>query len=171
MKEVDRAYAQKVTTLGPERLRAIEKQILLSVVDMRWREHLGQLDHLRSVIHLRGYAQRDPLNEFKSEAFTMFDRMLSELRSSVTRSLMRLSLGTPEEAAPQPPGNLVEIHQNPETGENEMEAPQTLPPPSSGFDRNDPRTWGKIHRNAPCPCGSGQKYKYCHGNAASTAQA
>jgi preprotein translocase subunit SecA len=85
IREVDQAYAQKAAMLGAERLRAVEKQVLLSVVDMRWREHLSFLDHLRSVIHLRGYAQRDPLNEFKTEAFTLFERMLLDLRTTVTR--------------------------------------------------------------------------------------
>ncbi|MBI1251240.1 MAG: preprotein translocase subunit SecA [Alphaproteobacteria bacterium] len=163
LKEADRGYAAKAATLGPERLRAIEKQILLSVVDMRWREHLSLLDHLRSVIHLRGYAQRDPLNEFKTEAFTLFERMLLDLRTSVTRMLMRLQIGAPEQdVAPQQPTQLHEIHRDPVTGENEMD--DAPPPPSQGFDRADPRTWGKISRNAPCPCGSGKKYKQCHGD-------
>jgi preprotein translocase subunit SecA len=163
IKEVDRGYASKAAMLGPERLRAIEKQILLSVVDMRWREHLSLLDHLRSVIHLRGYAQRDPLNEFKTEAFTLFERMLLDLRTSVTRMLMRLQIGQAEgQPAAQAPAQMVEIHRDPVTGENEME--DEAAPPAAGFDRNDPRTWGKVSRNAPCPCGSGKKYKQCHGD-------
>ncbi|MBL8543122.1 MAG: preprotein translocase subunit SecA, partial [Hyphomonadaceae bacterium] len=109
---VDQAYAQKAALLGPERLRAVEKQVLLSVVDMRWREHLSLLDHLRSVIHLRGYAQRDPLNEFKTEAFTLFERMLLDLRTTVTRMLLRLQIGQAEEAQrPLAPPTMFEIHQ------------------------------------------------------------
>jgi preprotein translocase subunit SecA len=158
--------------LGAERLRAVEKQVLLSVVDMRWREHLSLLDHLRSVIHLRGYAQRDPLNEFKTEAFTLFERMLLDLRTTVTRMLLKLQIGQADEQIPQPrlPAQTYEIHQNPDTGENEMAARGELPPLApEGFDREDPRTWGKVSRNAPCPCGSGKKFKYCHGAEALSA--
>ncbi len=166
-REVDQAYAQKAVMLGPERLRAVEKQVLLSVVDMRWREHLSFLDHLRSVIHLRGYAQRDPLNEFKTEAFTLFERMLLDLRTTITRMLLRLQIGQAEEQLPKPqvPVHTYEIHQNPDTGENEMarsDAPSLAP---DGFDRHNQATWGKVSRNAPCPCGSGKKFKYCHGTA------
>jgi preprotein translocase subunit SecA len=170
-REVDHAYAQKAAMLGPERLRAVEKQVLLSVVDMRWREHLSLLDHLRSVIHLRGYAQRDPLNEFKTEAFSLFERMLLDLRTTVTRMLLTLQIGQADEQMQQPrPIQTFEIHQNPDTGENEMarDAPPLAP---DGFNREDPRTWGKVSRNAPCPCGSGKKYKYCHGAEAKLASA
>ncbi len=172
IREVDQAYAQKAAALGAERLRAVEKQVLLSVVDMRWREHLSFLDHLRSVIHLRGYAQRDPLNEFKTEAFTLFERMLLVLRTTVTRMLLKLQIGQADEQIPQPrtPAQTYEIHQNPDTGENEMAARGEIPPLApDGFDREDPRTWGKVSRNAPCPCGSGKKFKYCHGAEAMSA--
>ncbi len=167
-REVDHAYAQKAAALGAERLRAVEKQVLLSVVDMRWREHLSLLDHLRSVIHLRGYAQRDPLNEFKTEAFSLFERMLLDLRTTVTRMLLRLQIGQAEEQLPRPiaPARTYEIHQNPDTGENEMALPGDIPPLApEGFDRHKPSTWGKVSRNSPCPCGSGKKFKYCHGAA------
>jgi preprotein translocase subunit SecA len=167
-REVDQAYAQKAAQLGPERLRAVEKQVLLSVVDMRWREHLSLLDHLRSVIHLRGYAQRDPLNEFKTEAFTLFERMLLDLRTTITRMLLRLQIGQAEQVAQTPlaPPKTFEIHQNPDTGENEMALrDESHPLAPDGFDRHDPTTWGKVSRNAPCPCGSGKKFKYCHGQA------
>ncbi len=162
IKSVDRAYAGKAATLGAERMRWIEKQVLLQMVDMRWREHLSHLDHLRSVIHLRGYGQRDPLNEFKTEAFTLFERMLFDLRTQVTKSLMRLQIDAqPEEL--RPPGEVVEVHVDPLTGENEMDEPAPLP---VGFDARDPRTWGKVSRNAACPCGSGKKFKHCHGDVA-----
>jgi preprotein translocase subunit SecA len=165
IREIDSAYAQKAALLGPERLRAVEKQVLLSVVDMRWREHLSILDHLRSVIHLRGYAQRDPLNEFKTEAFTLFERMLLDLRTTVTRMLMRLQVGQAGEEAPRPvlPEQMIEVHRDPITGENEVEQQAALALLPDGFDRHDQRTWGKVSRNAPCPCGSGKKYKHCHG--------
>jgi preprotein translocase subunit SecA len=171
-RDVDQAYAQKAAMLGPERLRAVEKQVLLSVVDMRWREHLSFLDHLRSVIHLRGYAQRDPLNEFKTEAFTLFERMLLDLRTTITRMLLRLQIGQAEEQLPKPqlPAQTFEIHQNPDTGENEMARRDDAPPLApDDFDRHNPSTWGKVSRNAPCPCGSGKKFKYCHGQEAATA--
>ncbi len=170
-REVDQAYAQKAAMLGPERLRAVEKQVLLSVVDMRWREHLSFLDHLRSVIHLRGYAQRDPLNEFKTEAFTLFERMLLDLRTTITRMLLRLQIGQADEAAlaPRAPAQTYEIHQNPDTGENEMAQRDAPPLAPDGFNRDDPATWGKVSRNAPCPCGSGKKFKYCHGAEAASA--
>ncbi|MET0546655.1 MAG: preprotein translocase subunit SecA, partial [Caulobacterales bacterium] len=116
----DRAAAEKAAVLGPERMRWIEKQVLLQIIDARWREHLAHLDHLRSVIHLRGYAQRDPLNEFKTEAFALFESMLSELRTSVTQTLMRLRI----EAEPEPleaPQQITATHIDPLTGENEFE--------------------------------------------------
>jgi preprotein translocase subunit SecA len=177
-KEIDRAYAGKAAALGGERMRWIEKQVLLQVLDLRWREHLSQLDHLRSVIHLRGYAQRDPLNEFKSEAFTLFERMLTDLRTTVTRSLMRLQVDAPveEEIGELAPPPMTETHIDPATGENEM-APVVVTAPRPGtlqaappaFDQADPATWGKIARNAPCPCGSGKKFKHCHGDVGAAA--
>jgi preprotein translocase subunit SecA len=162
---IDGAYASKAAALGPERMRWIEKQVLLQIVDMRWREHLGQLDHLRSVIHLRSYGQRDPLNEFKSEAFQLFERLLFDLRTQVTRSLMRLQIeGQPEAAAAPvaaPPKAMIETHIDPATGENEMALADS---PNQPFNAKDPRTWGKVSRNDACPCGSGKKYKHCHGS-------
>jgi preprotein translocase subunit SecA len=164
IKEVDNLYARKAMALGPERMRWIEKQVLLQILDLRWREHLSQLDHLRSVIHLRGYAQRDPLNEYKNEAFTLFDRMLTELRTAVTRSLMRLQVeGEPEIQEAHPPERMVETHLDPRTGVNEMDEPAPTPLQSRQFDRRDPTTWGKVARNDACPCGSGKKFKHCHG--------
>ena len=121
---------------------------------------------------MRGYAQRDPLNEFKTEAFTLFERMLLDLRTTVTRMLLKLQIGQADEQIPQPrlPVQTYEIHQNPDTGENEMATRADVPPLApDGFDRDDPGTWGKVSRNAPCPCGSGKKFKYCHGGEALSA--
>jgi preprotein translocase subunit SecA len=183
-KDIDRTYAAKAAALGPERMRWIEKQVLLQVLDVRWREHLSHLDHLRSVIHLRGYAQRDPLNEYKSEAFALFERMLFDLRTTVTRQLMLLQIEAPEEQAPAPapPTQMVEVHADPRTGANEMAPDAGVVAPAAGaipaasamrgppgFDQSNPATWGKISRNAPCPCGSGKKYKHCHGDVAGAA--
>jgi len=172
--EVERLYDAKLRVLGPERMRWIEKQVLLQVLDARWREHLGQLDHLRSVIHLRGYAQRDPLNEFKTEAFALFSRMLLDLRTSVTRSLMRLQVEAPAPAAPPPvgPAALVETHLDPATGENEMDVVHVrATPPSRAGQQPEGGEWGRISRNALCPCGSGKKYKHCHGDVGAAASA
>jgi preprotein translocase subunit SecA len=149
----DRVAAEKAAVLGPERMSWIENQVLLQIIDARWREHLAHLDHLRSVIHLRGYAQRDPLNEFKTEAFALFESMLAELRTSVTQTLMRLRIESEPEAL-EPPEDIHATHINPATGENEFEEA------AAAADQ------GKaINRNAPCPCGSGKKYKHCHGQA------
>ena len=170
--EADKVYAQIAANLTPERLRYIEKQLLLQVVDQHWREHLQNLDNLRSVIHLRGYAQRDPLNEFKTEAFSLFESLLNELRETVTRVVMsyqnmRLE---PEDFELEVPQNTIESHIDPDTGLNEL-APPGTPGAATAHNRQaasyinpqDPSTWGRVARNAACPCGSGRKYKHCHG--------
>jgi len=157
-------YGEKRKLAGDQQVDYIEKQILLQVMDLQWRQHLQQIDHLRSVIHLRGYGQRDPLNEFKEEAFKLFQGLIGELRVVVTRSLMGLRIGDaqPDEASrPQPPQNLRETHLDPDTGENEM-APDG---PSTDIPQAED-DWSKTPRNAQCPCGSGKKYKHCHGNLA-----
>ncbi len=168
----DDFYRQKSVQVGEERMRWLEKQILLQEVDMRWREHLSHLDQLRSVIHLRGYAQRDPLNEFKNEAFTLFDRLLNDLRRGVTRTLMRAQFandtpssdeGEEAEARPQPQ----QIASHP--------APTAAPAIARTADPQeavpaDP-AWASTPRNAPCPCGSGKRYKNCHGAVSAVARA
>ena len=168
----DDFYRQKSAQVGEERMRWLEKQILLQEVDMRWREHLSHLDQLRSVIHLRGYAQRDPLNEFKNEAFTLFDRLLNDLRRGVTRTLMRAQFandtpssdeGEEAEARPQPQ----QIASHP--------APTAAPAIARTADPQeavpaDP-AWASTPRNAPCPCGSGKRYKNCHGDVSAVARA
>jgi preprotein translocase subunit SecA len=175
--------AKRAAEIGPEVMRRIEKSILLHVLDTNWREHLQMLDHLRSVVWMRGHAQRDPINEFKTEAFALFEALLDGLRRDVTRMLMRIQVQRAEDAAPRPraPQRMVESHVNPQTGENEVAMAEadarehakrhasaglgTM----SGFERargvdvTKPETWGSVPRNAPCPCGSGLKYKACHG--------
>ncbi len=172
--------------LGGLRVREIEKMVLLQTLDHLWREHLVTLEHLRQVIGFRAYGQRDPLNEYKSEAFTLFQSMLARLRESVTGVLMNLK---PNEAVEDPVMEPVELppmqahHVDASTGEDELAmaeaalaAERTGPPPArqaplqtrkggggGGVDPKDPATWGKVSRNAPCPCGSGKKYKHCHG--------
>ena len=171
----DDFYRQKAAQVGEERMRWLEKQILLQEVDVRWREHLSHLDQLRSVIHLRGYAQRDPLNEFKNEAFTLFDRLLNDLRRGVTRTLMRAQFAdTPSEegeAEPRPQPQRIASRPAP--------TPTPTPTPAPAIARAaDPQeavpadpAWASTPRNAPCPCGSGKRYKNCHGDVSAVARA
>jgi preprotein translocase subunit SecA len=167
----DRKMAEKAAAIGPDLMRQIEKSILIQTLDHRWREHLVLLDHLRHTIGLRGYGQRDPLNEYKSEAFTLFESLLLHLRQDVTAQLVRLELAPQAPPPPPPLPRMVAQHINPVTGENEMDdnAPRAgtmLRPRITGpADPARPETWAKTPRNAPCPCGSGKKYKHCHGAA------
>ena len=163
----DAAYASKTAQVGEERMRWLEKQILLQAVDTRWREHLWHLDQLRSVIHLRGYAQRDPLNEFKNEAFTLFERLLSDLRADVTRLLMRGQFVT--EA---PPGADTGPARTPtQHAARPVAAPAQATPPQQQAQAggSTPAAWASTPRNAPCPCGSGKRYKSCHGDVSNNA--
>jgi preprotein translocase subunit SecA len=169
-KHVDERMAAKVAQWGPDVMRYVEKTILLQTLDHLWREHLIMLDHLRQVIGLRGYGQRDPLQEYKSEAFSLFEAMIAHLREAVTAQLMRVEIVPPEE--PQQPVPAMEAHKlNPDTGEDEMAfASASLVPGQTGTaeqrDPKNPASWGKVGRNEDCPCGSGKKYKHCHGKYA-----
>ncbi|MGH6751493.1 MAG: preprotein translocase subunit SecA [Bradyrhizobium sp.] len=164
-KHVDEHMAAKVAQWGPDVMRYVEKTILLQTLDHLWREHLVMLDHLRQVIGLRGYGQRDPLQEYKSEAFNLFEAMIAHLREAVTAQLMRVEIVPPEEQ--QPPLPPMEAHKfDPNTGEDEMAfAGASLVPEVAAADRDpkNPASWGKVGRNEDCPCGSGKKYKHCHG--------
>ena len=168
---VNAHYADLIAQIGAPQMRRIEKQFLLQVLDLRWREHLQQIDQLRSVIHLRSYGQRDPLNEFKREAFNLFDSLLGELRATVTRSLMHIRVQQapaqqPQPVAPpprpQPPQQIHETKLDPDTGINEMDPDDTATPPGPPLHQAED-DWSNTPRNSPCPCGSGKKYKYCHG--------
>ena len=158
------AYNEKVAAAPEGQFRLVERQVLLQVLDGRWRNHLQQIDQLRSVIHLRSYGQRDPLNEFKEEAFKLFYDMLSEMRLEVTRWLMNAQVApAPREPAPQP---AFETHLDPDTGENErLSTPQAVAEqaPNSMVAQAE-ADWSRTSRNAPCPCGSGKKFKHCHGS-------
>ena len=124
IEETDKAAASRAAEIGVDVMRRIEKAILLQVLDTNWREHLQQLDHLRSVIWLRGHGQRDPVNEFKTESFGLFESLLDGLRRDVTRMLMHVQVRRPEDVEPQRPDiPMTETHVNPLTGENEMAAP------------------------------------------------
>lgn len=165
----DEHMAAKVAQWGPDVMRYVEKTILLQTLDHLWREHLVMLDHLRQVIGLRGYGQRDPLQEYKTEAFNLFQEMSAHLREAVTAQLMRVEIVPPEQEAPMLPA--MEAHKfDPNTGEDEMAlASVTLAPQASDAALRDPKnpaSWGKVGRNEDCPCGSGKKYKHCHGRYA-----
>jgi preprotein translocase subunit SecA len=176
-KAADEAYAERVERNSPEVMTYVEKQVLLQSLDHLWREHLVTLDHLRQVIGWRGYAQRDPLNEYKSEAFELFNGLVGHLREQVTGQLMRIEVVFQQpEPAELPP--MFAQHLNPATGENELEmagaesgagpvlgfaAAPVQTAPTESRNPNDPSSWGRVGRNEPCPCGSGKKYKHCHG--------
>ena len=172
-RRADEWMAGKVAKWGPEVMRYVEKSILLQTLDHLWREHLVMLEHLRQVIGLRGYGQRDPLNEYKAEAFSLFEAMVAHLREAVTAQLMRVEVvqsPPTDEAASLP---YMEAHKvDPTTGEDEM-APALAPAlagngngAESERNSNDPSSWGKVGRNEMCPCGSGKKFKHCHGKFA-----
>ncbi|MBW6416294.1 preprotein translocase subunit SecA [Celeribacter sp. PS-C1] len=161
----DRMMAEKEESFGADQMRQIEKQFLLNTIDAKWREHLLTLEHLRSVVGFRGYAQRDPLNEYKNESFQLFESMLDSLRSEVTQKLSRVRPMTEEERSAmlqqlaQQQAAAVAAAQPQPVGEPEEGHPNEVP----GFDENDPSTWGNPGRNDLCPCGSGKKFKHCHG--------
>ncbi|MGQ3066388.1 MAG: preprotein translocase subunit SecA [Brevundimonas sp.] len=168
----DARAAERLELVGAQQTRNVEKQFMLQMIDMQWREHLVHLDHLRGVIGLRGYGQRDPLNEYKTEAFNLFETLLYELRHNVTRWLMTVEFRF-QDAAPPPMEmpEFQEIHLNPGTGENEMANPSAQLPEGAlqGEDRARlpvealPVGWERTPRNSDCPCGSGRKFKHCHG--------
>src|SRR5437763_493689 len=168
---VDEHMAAKVAQWGPDVMRYIEKTILLQTLDHLWREHLIMLDHLRQVIGLRGYGQRDPLQEYKSEAFGLYEAMTAHLREAVTAQLMRVEIVPPEEQQPALPP--MEAHKfDPNTGEDELAfadvslVPQANAATAADRDPKNPASWGKVGRNEDCPCGSGKKYKHYHGKYA-----
>jgi preprotein translocase subunit SecA len=160
--------AKKAADFGPDTMRSIEKQVLLQTVDAKWREHLLTLEHLRSVIGFRGYAQRDPLNEYKTESFELFETMLNSLREAVTQRLAAVRPISKEEQE-QMMREMIAQQQ----AVQRAAAPVAVPaggdeaPPAgpalAGFDAADPATWGNPGRNDLCPCGSGNKFKHCHG--------
>src|SRR6186713_3334937 len=174
IRRADEWMAGKVAKWGPDVMRYVEKSVLLQTLDHLWREHLVMLEHLRQVIGLRGYGQRDPLNEYKAEAFNLFETMSQSLREGVTAQLMRVEIvqQRPDGSVPELPP-MQASHADPSTGEDELAlaaaGAQTLaragitPKPATERNPNDPSTWGKVGRNEECPCGSGKKYKHCHG--------
>jgi preprotein translocase subunit SecA len=178
--------AAKAAQFGLDNMRQIEKQLILQTIDAKWREHLLTLEHLRSVVGFRGYAQRDPLNEYKTEAFQLFEGLLDGLRLEVTKKLAQIRPLSEEErremmaqllqqqqaqaaavarAQPQPVGAGAPVE-----GAAALAAPVAagggagrFPNARPGFVESDRATWGNPGRNDPCPCGSGKKFKHCHG--------
>ncbi|GGB01471.1 preprotein translocase subunit SecA [Allosediminivita pacifica] len=201
----DKLMTEKAEAFGPDTMRQIEKQVLLQTIDTKWRDHLQTLEHLRSVVGFRGYAQRDPLNEYKTEAFQLFERMLETLREDVTEKLSQVRPMSEDEqralidrfrqqqdavrenaqpkrepepavagaaAAAATAGAAAEGEAATTTGPATAQQPQPVDvdvdaeapqPLVDGFVETDPATWGNPGRNEACPCGSGKKFKHCHG--------
>ncbi len=157
----DKLMEDKAVSIGPEAMRNVEKHVLLETIDSKWREHLLTLEHLRSVVNFRGYAQRDPLNEYKTEGFQLFERMLDGLRVDVTKKLAQIRPMTPEQQE-----QLVEQLRLQQAAAAEAAATANPVEPAEGFDETDVTTWGNPGRNDLCPCGSGKKFKHCHGRIA-----
>ena len=166
----ERKMAKKAADYGPEVMRGVEKNLLLQLLDQLWKDHLLTLDHLRQGIGLRAYGQRDPLNEYKYEAFNLFEEMLDSLRERVTEILMHVEIQmTPPEGMFQPQQSEThEGHVDPAFGDVGSEqnsiTGQVINRKSAGnVDPDDRSTWGRVSRNQACPCNSGRKYKHCHG--------
>ncbi len=160
-KASDEYMALKAVDFGTENMRMVEKSLLLQTIDKKWREHLITLEHLRSVVGFRGYAQRDPLNEYKSESFTLFENLLESLRSDVSEQLSQIRPITPEEQQAMVAQMLA---QQAAAQPNGAAAPEPATAALPEFDENNRATWGNPGRNAACPCGSGRKFKHCHGS-------
>ncbi|MCB1652485.1 MAG: SEC-C domain-containing protein, partial [Pseudomonadales bacterium] len=170
-KAADELYHAKRENYGAEIMGQVEKAVLLRTLDNLWRDHIITVDQLRQVIHLRGYGQRDPLNEYKTEGFTLFENMIAKLRENTTAQMMRVEIQT-RPADDMLPGEddlpMMEAHHiDATTGEDDVGEGFILFDDSEevvqAMDPNDPSTWGKVGRNEACPCGSGKKYKHCHG--------
>ena len=176
IKAVDGQIAAKAANAGPEVFRSVEKAVLLQLLDQLWKDHLLTLDHLRHGIGLRAYGQRDPLNEYKQEAFALFEEMLVTLRERTSMMLSHVELNmefSEEEYLAAHAGTEGEAHHEDMNAfadaedEEAVEGSATMTvvnrQAAAEVDPNDQATWGKVPRNAPCPCGSGKKFKHCHG--------
>jgi preprotein translocase subunit SecA len=185
LEAAEAAAAAKAQRVGPDLMNFVEKSVLLQTLDQVWKEHLLALDQLRQGIHLRQLGQRDPLNEYKREAFVLFNALREDLNERVTQLLAHVVIGgdpqQPGQAQPAPPPpprppTMFENHPAPEQLVGAGAGPALAPPPAplaatpfraDDIDPNRPETWTSTPRNAACPCGSGKKYKYCHGRVAS----
>ena len=168
-KEANQVYAAKRERYGQEIMGQVEKTFLLRTLDQLWRDHIITVEQLRQVIHLRGYGQRDPLNEYKTEGYNLFENMVHRLREDVTAQVMRveIQMRDPSELTQLPDAEELPFmqahHIDPVTGEDELLQSGQLLAQQPGIDPKNPKTWGKVARNDPCPCGSGKRYKHCHG--------
>jgi preprotein translocase subunit SecA len=184
IKESDEKFASKIANAGPDNWRRVEKGIVLQIFDQHWKEHLLNLDHLRQGINLRAFGQRDPLNEYKTEAFGMFETMLGQMREAITMMLSLVEVNVGEDRVgvimpgSAPPQKTQEGRQDPalmgigprgKQGAQKEKRVEPFPQQKRKFDKDDPETWGKVQRNSDCPCGSGKKFKHCHGNIAQKA--
>ena len=176
---VERVFAQKAAQYGPDVWRQVEKSVLMQIFDQSWKDHLLHLDHLRQGIGLRAYGQKDPLNEYKREAFNLFSDLLTNLREQVVTLLATLQIRMEPPPMPEMPSNMHEVHEDPALAAAMSDDPAYDPADPDGggvatlhrprpvakgpVDPNDPSTWGKVSRNSLCPCGSGKKFKHCHG--------
>ena len=169
VEESDKLMQKKLEVFGPDTMRTIEKQLLLQTIDAKWREHLLRLEHLRSVVGFRGYAQRDPLNEYKTESFALFENMLNSLRQEITQKLAMIRPVSPEEQQAMVAQMLAQQEQAKVAAVAPpvvaVAAPAIVATAAArpGFDETKPETWGNPSRNDSCPCGSGEKFKHCHG--------
>ena len=179
MKAADEHYAGKREKYGAEIMNQVEKTFLLRTLDQLWRDHIITVEQLRQVIHLRGYGQRDPLNEYKTEGYNLFESMVNRLRENVTGQVMRVEVQMRDAAELMELPDEDELpemaahHIDATTGEDEVAEPGRLlidmanppraRPAKPAINPQDPATWGKVARNDPCPCGSGKRYKHCHG--------
>ncbi|MDH5722805.1 MAG: preprotein translocase subunit SecA [Alphaproteobacteria bacterium] len=186
IEKADKLIAEKAANIGPNIWHQIEKSIVLQIFDQHWKEHLLNLDHLRQGINLRAFGQKDPLNEYKTEAFALFDEMLTAMREIITQTLsmvefnmdegsqardhlmMRLAPRQPMQEGRMDPA-LSGQPQQTQGQRTPLSQAKPMPVKRATFDQNNPETWKKTPRNSPCPCGSGKKYKQCHGKLGSQA--
>jgi preprotein translocase subunit SecA len=176
LKTAEERYADKEKVIGAQTMRQIEKAVMLQTLDTQWKDHLAAMDYLRQGIHLRGYAQKNPKQEYKREAFEMFSALLDSIKQEVVGTLSKLRIQTPEMLGELGPGPApaesrhFEFKHEEFQGFGEPEEPETEPGAEerSGGVAHQPfvREGRKVGRNEPCPCGSGKKYKHCHGKVA-----
>ena len=159
----DEEYLRKREGFGEKISDSIEKSILMQIIDQNWTDHLGQLEDLRQIVGIRGYGQRDPLNEYKSESFLLFENLLNKFREDVTRTLFHIRMVSDEAIEKlNENNNQIETHHNKDQNINKNKTVKNKTKDTE-IDPNNPSTWGKVGRNEMCPCGSGKKYKNCHG--------
>ena len=168
LQEVENEYDKKSIEFGKDLIKNLEKTIVLQSIDQNWKDHLGQLENLRQIVGLRGYGQRDPLSEYKSESFSLFEELLDNFREDVTRILFHIRMASNEGLSKINRDNTINQkalkEQNPgNTNDSKVNKTVTIRKNNQQIDPNDPSTWGKVGRNDLCPCGSGKKYKHCHG--------